>query len=111
MRILINGAACEGWGRKEDSDVHFSKHVGPSGATGNPTDYRPLPLLAESPLSRWARIYFFGAGLVLGSPAALAITLIHLPLVDLFIRREERQLEQRFGGVTADRCEGGFRLQ
>jgi hypothetical protein len=30
MRILINGAACEGWGRKEDSDVRFSKHVGPS---------------------------------------------------------------------------------
>ena len=30
MRILINGAACEGWGRKEDRDVRFSKHVGPS---------------------------------------------------------------------------------
>jgi hypothetical protein len=30
MRILINGAACEGWGRKEDNDVRFSKHVGPS---------------------------------------------------------------------------------
>ena len=30
MRILINGKACEKWGRKEDSDVRFSKHVGPS---------------------------------------------------------------------------------
>jgi hypothetical protein len=30
MRILINGRACEGWGRKEDSDVRFSKHIGPS---------------------------------------------------------------------------------
>jgi hypothetical protein len=30
MRILINGKARERWGRKEDSDVRFSKHVGPS---------------------------------------------------------------------------------
>lgn len=28
MRILINGKACEKWGRKEDSDVRFSEHVG-----------------------------------------------------------------------------------
>jgi hypothetical protein len=30
MRILINGKACEKWERKEDSDVRFPKHVGPS---------------------------------------------------------------------------------
>jgi hypothetical protein len=30
MRILVNGKACERWGRKEDRDVRFSKHVGPS---------------------------------------------------------------------------------
>ena len=30
MRILINGKACEKWGRREDSDVRFPKHVGPS---------------------------------------------------------------------------------
>jgi hypothetical protein len=30
MRILINGKACEGWGRKEDSDVRFPKHISPS---------------------------------------------------------------------------------
>ena len=40
---------------------------------------------------------FFGAGLVLGSPMALLITALHLPLVDLFIRREEKQLERTFG--------------
>ena len=40
---------------------------------------------------------FFGAGLVLGSPMALAITALHLPLVDIFIRREEKQLERTFG--------------
>lgn len=30
MRILINGKPYEKWGRKEDGDVRFSKHVGPS---------------------------------------------------------------------------------
>ena len=29
--------------------------------------------------------------------ATVAITLLHLPFVDLFIRREERQLERSFG--------------
>jgi protein-S-isoprenylcysteine O-methyltransferase Ste14 len=33
----------------------------------------------------------------LGSPAALIVTAVHPPLLDLFIRREERQLETRFG--------------
>jgi len=40
---------------------------------------------------------FFGAALILGSPTALFATAIHLPLIDRFIRREEKQLEQRFG--------------
>jgi protein-S-isoprenylcysteine O-methyltransferase Ste14 len=40
---------------------------------------------------------FFGAALVLGSPTALVVTALHLPLVDLMIRREERQMEQAFG--------------
>ena len=40
---------------------------------------------------------FFGAGLILGSPTALVATLLHIPLVDLFIRREESQLERAFG--------------
>jgi protein-S-isoprenylcysteine O-methyltransferase Ste14 len=35
--------------------------------------------------------------LLLGSPTALVFTAIHLPLMDLFIRREEKQLEQTFG--------------
>lgn len=39
---------------------------------------------------------FFGAALLFGSPGALLITAAHLPLVDLFIRREERQLEKTF---------------
>lgn len=40
---------------------------------------------------------FFGAALMYGSPAALLLTALHLPLIDLFIRWEERQLEQSFG--------------
>ena len=40
---------------------------------------------------------FFGAALMLGSPTALLLTALHLPLIDLFIRREEKQLEQCFG--------------
>ena len=40
---------------------------------------------------------FFGAALLFGSPTTVILTLIHLPFVDLFIRREERQLEQKFG--------------
>jgi protein-S-isoprenylcysteine O-methyltransferase Ste14 len=40
---------------------------------------------------------FFGAALILGSPTALFATAIHLPLVQRFIRREEEQLERRFG--------------
>jgi hypothetical protein len=30
LHVLINGKACERWGRKEDSDVRFSRHAGPS---------------------------------------------------------------------------------
>jgi len=40
---------------------------------------------------------FLGASLMLGTPAGLVLTVLHLPLVNFMIRREERQLEQRFG--------------
>lgn len=42
-------------------------------------------------------LVFFGAALVFGSPAAVFITIIHLPFIELFIRREERQLARDFG--------------
>src|SRR5262249_35575690 len=45
---------------------------------------------------------FFGAALLFGSPAALFATAIHIPLIDLFIRREERQLERVFGRAWQD---------
>jgi protein-S-isoprenylcysteine O-methyltransferase Ste14 len=53
---------------------------------------------SRNPLYLGGNVFiFFGAALLLGSPTALVFTAIHLPLVDLFIRREEKQLEQTFG--------------
>ena len=53
---------------------------------------------SRNPLYLGGNVFiFFGAALSLGSPTALVITAIHIPLVDLFIRREERQLEKQFG--------------
>jgi len=53
---------------------------------------------SRNPLYLGGNVFtFFGAALLLGSPTALVATVLHLPLVDLFIRREERQLDQRFG--------------
>jgi protein-S-isoprenylcysteine O-methyltransferase Ste14 len=53
---------------------------------------------SRNPLYLGGNVFiFFGAALLIGSPMALVITALHLPLVDLFIRREERQLEMQFG--------------
>ncbi|HYY28280.1 MAG TPA: isoprenylcysteine carboxylmethyltransferase family protein [Chthoniobacterales bacterium] len=53
---------------------------------------------SRNPLYLGGNVFiFFGAALLVGSPAALCITALHLPFVDLFIRREEKQLEKEFG--------------
>jgi protein-S-isoprenylcysteine O-methyltransferase Ste14 len=53
---------------------------------------------SRNPLYLGGNVFiFFGAGLLFGSPVAMAITALHLPFLALFIRREERQLEQKFG--------------
>jgi protein-S-isoprenylcysteine O-methyltransferase Ste14 len=53
---------------------------------------------SRNPLYLGGNVFiFFGAALLLGSPTALFITAIHLPFLDLFIRREEKQLEKDFG--------------
>jgi protein-S-isoprenylcysteine O-methyltransferase Ste14 len=53
---------------------------------------------SRNPLYLGGNVFiFFGAAMLLGSPTALIATVLHLPLVDQLIRREERQLEQRFG--------------
>src|SRR5215831_6486855 len=54
--------------------------------------------LSRNPLYLGGNVFvFFGAALLLGSPTALFVTAIHLPLIDRFIRREEEQLEREFG--------------
>jgi protein-S-isoprenylcysteine O-methyltransferase Ste14 len=53
---------------------------------------------SRNPLYLGGNVFvFFGAGCLLGSPSALVLTVLHLPFVDLFIRREEKQLEATFG--------------
>src|SRR5215813_11000987 len=54
--------------------------------------------LSRNPLYLGGNVFiFFGAALLFGSPTALFATALHLPLMDLFIRREEGQLERDFG--------------
>src|SRR5262245_56526453 len=53
---------------------------------------------SRNPLYLGGNVFiFFGAALLLGSPTALVLTALHLPLMDRFIRREEQQLECTFG--------------
>jgi protein-S-isoprenylcysteine O-methyltransferase Ste14 len=53
---------------------------------------------SRNPLYLGGNVFiFFGAALLLGSPTALFATAVHIPLIDLFIRREEKQLERDFG--------------
>jgi protein-S-isoprenylcysteine O-methyltransferase Ste14 len=53
---------------------------------------------SRNPLYLGGNVFiFFGAAFIFGSPTGLLLTAIHLPLMDLFIRREEKQLERDFG--------------
>ena len=53
---------------------------------------------SRNPLYLGGNVFiFFGAALLFGSPAALVLTVLHLPLMDRFVRREEAQLERTFG--------------
>jgi len=52
---------------------------------------------SRNPLYLGGNVFiFFRAALLFGSPTAL-IAAIHIPLIDLFIRREEKQLQRVFG--------------
>jgi protein-S-isoprenylcysteine O-methyltransferase Ste14 len=53
---------------------------------------------SRNPLYLGGNVFiFFGAALLFGSPTALFATAIHIPMIDLFIRREQKQLERDFG--------------
>jgi|SRR5690348_1167042 len=54
--------------------------------------------LSRNPLYLGGNVFvFFGAALLLGTPIGIFLTAAHLPLVNLFIRREEKQLGKNFG--------------
>jgi protein-S-isoprenylcysteine O-methyltransferase Ste14 len=58
---------------------------------------------SRNPLYLGGNLFIFlGASLCLGSPAGVLITFGHLPLVDLMIRREEKQLAEKFGAAWVD---------
>ena len=80
--------------------VHFYNHnmrvisLEPQGSLVTAGPYR----YSRNPLYLGANVFcFFGAALLFGSPTALIMTAVHLPFVNLWIRREERQLEEKFG--------------
>ena len=80
--------------------VHFYAHemrvisLEPQGSLVTTGPFR----YSRNPLYLGGNVFcFFGAALLLGSPSALVITALHLPLVDFMTRREEKQLEERFG--------------
>jgi protein-S-isoprenylcysteine O-methyltransferase Ste14 len=53
---------------------------------------------SRNPLYLGGNVFIFlWAALVFGSPAAVVITITHFPFIDLFVRREEKQLERDFG--------------
>ena len=80
--------------------VHFYNHrmrvisLEPQGSLVTTGPFR----YSRNPLYLGGNVFcFFGAALLLGSTAALIMTALHIPLVNLMIRREEDQLERKFG--------------
>jgi protein-S-isoprenylcysteine O-methyltransferase Ste14 len=65
--------------------------------TGGPYNY------SRNPLYLGGNVFvFYGAAFLFGSITGLVVTTLHLPLVDLMIRREEKQLEVQFGQSFID---------
>src|SRR5262245_18718026 len=98
--LLASGFLLRVW-----ATVHFYAHqmrvisLQPQQALITSGPYR----FSRNPLYLGGNVFiFFGAALLFGSPTALFATAIHLPLMDLFIRREERQLERVFGPAWQD---------
>ena len=95
LLLLLIGFSLRLW-----AAYHFYTHgmhvisLEPQGTLITTGPYR----FSRNPLYLGGNVFvFFGAALLMRSPAALVMTVLHLPLIDLFIRREEVQLERRFG--------------
>jgi protein-S-isoprenylcysteine O-methyltransferase Ste14 len=53
---------------------------------------------SRNPLYLGGNIFmFYGAALLLGTPSGLVVFTVLIPVADFMIRREERQLEEKFG--------------
>lgn len=94
--LLTLGFALRLW-----ATVYFYSHqmrvisLQPQGSLITSGPYR----YSRNPLYLGGNVFcFFGAALLFGSPTAILLTIVHLPFVNLFIRREEKQLEQKFDG-------------
>ena len=87
--FLLRTAAFHFYMRGMDVIVlHAQKHLITTGP------YR----FSRYPLYLGGNVFIFcGASLILGTPGGLALIILHLPLVDFMIRREERQLQETFG--------------
>jgi protein-S-isoprenylcysteine O-methyltransferase Ste14 len=58
---------------------------------------------SRNPLYLGGNVFiFFGAMLFFGTPTGVAITILHLPLMNLMIMREEKQLAKTFGKQWTD---------
>ena len=93
--LLVMGFLLRAW-----ATFHFYAHrmrviaLEPQAALITSGPYR----FSRNPLYLGGNVFvFFGAALLFGSPAALVLTALHLPLMDRFVRREETQLERTFG--------------
>src|SRR5262249_26550123 len=73
--------------------VHAQRHLITTGP------YR----FSRNPLYLGGNVFIFcGASLIVGTSCGLALTMLHLPLVDFMIRREERQLSATFGDASRE---------
>jgi len=98
--VLINGFLLRVW-----ATYHFYKQrmkvvsLKPQNTLITTGPYR----FSRNPLYLGGNVFvFFGASVLLGTTIGLLFTVLHLPLMDRMIRREEIQLEQRFGKEWVD---------
>jgi protein-S-isoprenylcysteine O-methyltransferase Ste14 len=58
---------------------------------------------SRNPLYLGGNVFiFFGTAIFFGTPTGVILTILHLPLVELMIRREEKQLAKTFGKHWTD---------